>query len=81
MKHLYFGGLAICGAIIAPRAYLLLNVAYFAAYQVYYFSDVINQKKKYKFLEDMRFQPLWTAFMVSGVWIFGLQIAKIVRSV
>jgi len=55
MKHLYFGGLAICGAILAPRPYLLLNVLYFAAYQVYYFSDVINRQRKYAVLDNLKF--------------------------
>lgn len=80
MKHLYFGGLAICGAILAPRPYLLLNVLYFAAYQVYYFSDVINKQRKYAVLDNLKFEPLWIGFMIGGAGIFGLQVAKVFRS-
>lgn len=80
-KHLFFGGLAICGSIFMPRAYFLLNFAYFAAYQIYYFSDVINAGKQYPFLEGIRFEPIWKTFMVGGVLIFGFGLVKVARSV
>lgn len=50
-----------------PKMYFLLSVAYFIAYQIYYFA-----------LNELQFTPIWQAFMVAGAGIIGGKFLKLI---
>ena len=63
-----------------PKTFLLLSMTYFAAYQVYYFSEIINENNKYPFLQDIRFVPIWNGFMLGGGVLFCGGVYKLFKS-
>jgi hypothetical protein len=62
-----FGALSLAGAILMPKLYFLLSIAYFAAYQIYYFA-----------LSGLQFTPIWTAFMAVGGGLIAGKFLKLI---
>lgn len=42
--------MALVGSVFMPQTYALLSLAYFFAYQMYFFSDYLSKKEKYRWL-------------------------------
>lgn len=68
-----FASLALFGSLFMPVTFFSLALGYTVAYEFYYFSSSNDNKGLVDF---QQFTPIWRAFMLGGIGIFGFKMFK-----